>query len=122
MLNTELDLTAAEAEEFEAIAYVEDIQNIKARIAILKQEEQEARDQLALLLDYGSHQVGDYKVSVTSPAKWTPATKTKFAEQYPADLFPYLYKLELDTKAADTISHIDTTAYKVRETIVVSIR
>lgn len=69
---------------------------IKAQIEALKMEEEEIKFELSKL-DVGTHQVGAFKVQVQAPRR--TLNKTKLAGAFPADQYPTMYSMQLDTKA-----------------------
>lgn len=68
---------------------------IKTEIETLKLEEDQIKDQLARL-DVGKHQLGAYTVQVQAPRR--TLNRHKFASAFPADQYPTMYSLQLDTK------------------------
>lgn len=123
ILNQELNLTNAEANEFDALALVGEALEIKAQIEALTARDKAIRGELADLIGLGSTKIGDYNVSVTIPNRWTTEGKTRFVEDYPIENYPHLYKTpEPNTGAADKIQSIDTNQYKSLGTITVTIR
>ncbi|WP_279059482.1 hypothetical protein [Mobiluncus curtisii] len=68
---------------------------IKTELETLKLEEDQIKDQLARL-DVGKHQLGAYTVQVQAPRR--TLNRHKFAEAFPADQYPTMYSLQLDTK------------------------
>lgn len=90
---------------------------IKTELETLKLEEDQIKDQLARL-DVGKHQLGAYTVQVQAPRR--TLNKHKFTEAFPADRYPGMYSLQLDTKAvkdqvAPTVlnQYMDTAASPV---------
>lgn len=69
---------------------------IKTELEALKLEEDQIKFELAKL-DTGTHQLGDYKIQVQAPRR--ALNKTRFTEAFPADQYPTMYSLQLDTKA-----------------------
>ena len=68
---------------------------IKTELEALKLEEDQIKDQLARL-DVGKHQLGAYTVQVQAPRR--TLNKQKLAAAFPADQYPTMYSLQLDTK------------------------
>lgn len=69
---------------------------IKTELEALKLEEDQIKFELAKL-DTGTHQLGDYKIQVQAPRR--TLNKQKLAAAFPADQYPTMYSLQLDTKA-----------------------
>ena len=69
---------------------------IKADLEQLKQEEDHIKGQLAAY-GTGNHQAGPYLIQVQAPRK--TLNKTRFMAAFPADQYPTLYSLQLDTTA-----------------------
>ena len=69
---------------------------IKTELEALKLEEDQIKFELSKL-DTGTHQLGDSKIQVQAPRR--TLNKQKLTAAFPADQYPTMYSLQLDTKA-----------------------
>jgi hypothetical protein len=115
-----LDITAAETRELDALALIAQIEDAKAKQADLAVIEKAARDQLAALLDFGSHKIGSHTVIVNAPLRLTD--KAGFMAAYPESEFGHFYTSTINTKAVDAVLGDAAKAFKTASSIVCSIR
>jgi len=108
-----IDLSASENAELDNLALIAEIQELQAQQESLKARENELRTVLINSLDIGSHRIGEHKVSVTLPERWTKAGKEKFASLYPFNRYPDYYKApELAVTVVNKIFGDKVSQYK----------
>lgn len=69
---------------------------IKTDVETLKAEEEEIKQQLSSLAP-GNHDAGEHRIQVQAPRR--TLNKKKIAQAFPAEQYPAIYSMQLDTSA-----------------------
>ena len=70
-------------------------------LALLEDERKAIRAQLLEVLPVGSTTICGLKVNITTPSRWTTASKAEFAAKYPVVSYPSYYEAVVNTKAVE---------------------